>query len=76
MYDRTLSPIPEPAAQGGLRYRLESLVGITGYKMAKYRPSWSDVILSPLNLIWRPHLLIILTFEACFYSRAIRSYSN
>ncbi|KAE9402698.1 MFS general substrate transporter [Gymnopus androsaceus JB14] len=71
MYDRTLSPIPEPAAQGGLRYRLESLVGITGYKMAKYRASWSDVVLSPLNLVWRPHLLIILIFEAMLFGFGI-----
>ncbi|KAJ3893859.1 MFS general substrate transporter [Lentinula edodes] len=63
MYDRTISPIPEPAAQGGLRYRFESLVGISGYKMAKYRVSWQDAILSPFKVVWRPHLLIILIFE-------------
>lgn len=65
MYDRTISPIPEPAAQGGFRYRFESLVGISGYKMAKYRVSWQDAILSPFKVVWRPHLLIILIFEVC-----------
>jgi hypothetical protein len=72
MYDRSVFPIPEPAAeasQNGLsyvRYRFETLVGITGYKMAKYRLSWTEAILSPLKVVWRPHLLIILIFEVGF----------
>lgn len=66
MYDRTVDPIPEPTTQGGLRYRFENLVGITGFNMTKRRETWFDAILSPLNLLWRPHLLIILIFEACF----------
>ncbi|KAJ3796573.1 MFS general substrate transporter [Lentinula aff. detonsa] len=71
MYDRTVSPIPEPAGQGGLRYRFETLIGITGYKMAKYRISWKDAILSPFNVVWRPHLLIILVFEAMVFGFSI-----
>ncbi|KAH7871434.1 MFS general substrate transporter [Lentinula edodes] len=71
MYDRTISPIPEPAAQGGFRYRFESLVGISGYKMAKYRVSWQDAILSPFKVVWRPHLLIILIFEAMVFGFSI-----
>lgn len=63
MYDRQMNPIPEPAARGGFRYRFESLVGITGYRMAKYRLSWTDAVLSPFKVVWRPHLLIILIFE-------------
>ncbi len=62
MYDRTVKPIPE-AQTTGLRYRIESLIGITGVKMAKYRISWTESILSPLNVVWRPHLLGILIFE-------------
>ena len=62
MYDRTLKPIPQPPSTGK-RYRFESLVGITGAKMSKYRSSWYDVILSPFNVLWRPHLLSALIFE-------------
>ncbi|KAJ3771219.1 MFS general substrate transporter [Lentinula raphanica] len=71
MYDRTVSPIPEPAAGGGLRYRFESLVGITGYRMARYRISWKESILSPFVVVWRPHLLIILVFEAMVFGFSI-----
>ncbi|KIK58511.1 hypothetical protein GYMLUDRAFT_45153 [Collybiopsis luxurians FD-317 M1] len=71
MYDRAANPIPEPAAEGGLRYRFESLIGITGYKMAKYRVSWSDAILSPFRIVWRPHLLMALIFEAALFGFGI-----
>lgn len=77
MYDRGIFPIPEPAAEasrGGVsyvRYRIETLVGVTGYKMAKYRLSWTDAILSPLKVVWRPHLLIILIFEAMVFGFSI-----
>jgi hypothetical protein len=62
MYDRTVKPIPEPTTTG-LRYRIETLIGITGVKMQKYRMSWTQAILAPLNLVWRPHLILILVFE-------------
>jgi len=41
MYDRDVVPFPERPTTG-LRYRVETLIGITGVKMAKYvlaRPS-------------------------------------
>ena len=66
MYDRTLKPPPEPTATG-LKYRIESLVGITGMKMAKYRVSWIESILSPLRVVWRPHLISILLFEGVVF---------
>ena len=62
MYDRTVKPIPVPSSTG-LRYRIETLVGITGVRMQKYRISWTESILSPLTLVWRPHLLMVLIFE-------------
>jgi len=62
MYDRTVRPIPEPTTTG-FRYRIETLIGITGSKMQKYRVSWTESILNPLRLIWRPHLLMLLIFE-------------
>ncbi|KAL0958247.1 hypothetical protein HGRIS_000401 [Hohenbuehelia grisea] len=70
MYDRTVKPIP-PRPTTGLRYRIETLIGITGSKMAKYRTSWKESILSPLNVVWRPHLLAILFFEALLFGFSI-----
>ena len=62
LYDRGLKPVP-PRPTTGLRYRVETLLGITGVKMAKYRDSWLDVFCAPFNLVWRPHLLPLLLFE-------------
>ncbi|KAK0452396.1 major facilitator superfamily domain-containing protein [Armillaria borealis] len=70
MYDRTVKPVPEPHTTG-LRYRIETLVGITGIKMAKYRVSWTESILSPINVVWRPHLLGILLFEGILFGFGI-----
>ncbi|KAJ7201675.1 major facilitator superfamily domain-containing protein [Mycena pura] len=70
MYDRTVKPIPERPTTG-LRYRIESLVGLTGLKMQKYRISWSEAIISPLNVVWRPHILGILVFEALLFGFGI-----
>lgn len=47
----------------GFRGRFEALVGITGYRMQKYRISWAESFLSPFRLVWRPHLLLVLVFE-------------
>jgi len=70
MYDRTLKPIP-PRPTTGLRYRVETLIGITGIKMAKYRSSWSEVVFSPVKIVWRPHLLGALIFEGIFFGFSI-----
>lgn len=70
MYDRRVKPIPE-APKGGLKNRFNDLVGITGMRMSKYRPPWRDCIWSPLNVVWRPHLLGILIFEAAFFGLGI-----
>ncbi|KAF7348493.1 MFS general substrate transporter [Mycena venus] len=70
MYDRTVRPIPERPTTG-LRYRIESLVGLTGLKMQKYRISWAEAIISPLNVIWRPHILGLLIFEAFLFGFGI-----
>ncbi|KAF7430350.1 hypothetical protein PC9H_006055 [Pleurotus ostreatus] len=66
IYDRTVVPIPSRPTTGP-RYRVETLVGITGVKMSKYRASWSQTILSPFNVLWRPHLISILIFEAMVF---------
>ncbi|KAI0088801.1 MFS general substrate transporter [Irpex rosettiformis] len=72
MYDRKLKdpkPIPRPKSE--LRYRFETLVGITGVHMAQYRANWTTIVMSWFNLIWRPHLLGILLFEAMVFGFSI-----
>ncbi|KAG6906435.1 hypothetical protein DXG01_013940 [Tephrocybe rancida] len=70
IYDRTVKPIPERPSTG-LRYRVETLIGITGVKMAKYRASWTESIITPFNVVWRPHLMMILWFEAMVFGFSI-----
>ena len=64
MYDRTIKPIPEPMTTG-LWYRVETLIGVTGGKMAKYRTPLLHGLLSQVNVLWRPHVLGTLIFEVC-----------
>ena len=66
MYDRGVKYLP-PRPADGLRYRIKTLVGITGFKSAKYRTSWVGAIFAPFKLFWRPHLLGILIFEVLRY---------
>jgi hypothetical protein len=62
MYDRGVKNLPSRQTSG-LRYRIETLVGITGAKMTKYRATWYEAVSAPFKLVWRPHLLSILVFE-------------
>ncbi|KAG2059916.1 MFS general substrate transporter [Suillus hirtellus] len=62
MYDRHLASKPLQISTG-LRYRLETLIGVTGYKMAKYRPRWPEVLLAPLDVAWRPQFFFVVLFE-------------
>jgi hypothetical protein len=62
MYDRHLDP-DQQRILPGIRYRLETLVGITGYKMAKYRSRWSEIVWACLNVVWRPQFLLVAFFE-------------
>lgn len=67
MYDRHLDdPRPIPRPRSWFRYRIELLTGITGARMAKYRVTWKESILSCVNVIWRPQILGILIFEVIF----------
>ncbi|KAG6849252.1 hypothetical protein H0H93_010001 [Arthromyces matolae] len=70
LYDRTLQPVP-PRPTSGLRYRIETLVGITGVKMAKYRATWADAVSGPLQVIWRPHVWTVLIFEGAIFGFGI-----
>ncbi|KAF8624996.1 hypothetical protein AX15_005625 [Amanita polypyramis BW_CC] len=70
MYDRTVKPIPE-APTTGIRSRIETLVGITGYRMSKYRVSWGKAIWSSFDVAWRPHILSLLIFEGAVFGFGI-----
>ncbi|OAX35580.1 MFS general substrate transporter [Rhizopogon vinicolor AM-OR11-026] len=63
MYERHLSTSMPSRTSTGLRYRFETLIGITGYKMAKYRPRWSEVVWASLDVVWRPQFFFIVLFE-------------
>lgn len=64
MYDRGLpDPHPIPRPKSRLQYRIQTLVGITGARMSRYRTGWLDAILACPAIIWRPQILGILLFE-------------
>jgi len=39
--------------------------------MAKYRSSWREVVVCPLDVLWRPHLLSVLFFEAWVFGFSV-----
>ncbi|GAA5996418.1 hypothetical protein JCM5350_005464, partial [Sporobolomyces pararoseus] len=61
MYDRDVVPIPERPTTG-LRYRIETLLGITGWKMSQYRCSWKECLFSWIDVLWRPHALLMYIY--------------
>jgi hypothetical protein len=66
MYDRGVG-FPPQRETDDPRYRIETLVGITGMKMAKYRSTWREAVFAPFKLFWRPHLLSVMIFEVIRY---------
>ncbi|KAI0718358.1 MFS general substrate transporter [Cerioporus squamosus] len=72
MYDRHLAnPAEHHRPTRTLRYRLATLIGITGVRMAPYRSSWREISYSFLEVCWRPHLLAALLFEAIMFGFGI-----
>ncbi|KAK7683093.1 hypothetical protein QCA50_013766 [Cerrena zonata] len=72
MYDRKLpNPRPFGKPKSLIRDRFETLVGITGARMAQFRVPWSETVLVWFKLVWRPHLLGILWFEALLFGFSI-----
>ena len=72
MYNRKLpNPHPIPRPSSTLLYRFQTLVGLTGARMAKYRDTWREAVFSILDVAWRPHLLMILLFEALVFGFSI-----
>lgn len=66
MYDRALpNPKPLPVSSSYFQERLDTLVGVTGARMAKYRATWKETAIIWFRLAWRPHVFGILLFEVC-----------
>jgi len=57
MYDRSIRPIPKRPTTG-LRYRIESLIGITGWKMRKYRIPLFQSALRPFQVLFKPQMFL------------------
>jgi MFS family permease len=57
LYDRDLRPIP-PRPTSGLRYRIETLLGVTGWKLRKYRTTMFQAAIDVVNVLWRPQFLL------------------
>ena len=47
----------------GLRYRVDTLIGVTGYKLAKYRATWWQVSKACWEVVWRPQFIFVIVFE-------------
>ncbi|KAF8438828.1 MFS general substrate transporter [Boletus edulis BED1] len=70
LYDRGKNR-PVLPTSSGLRYRFETLIGMTGYKLAKYRASWRVVIMACLEVVWRPQFIFVMVFEAAVFGFSI-----
>lgn len=70
LYDRGIRPVPKPKATG-LNLRIQDLLGITGLHMQQYRPPWKKCVFDIIRVLWRPHLLAILLFEAAVFGFSI-----
>ncbi|KAK7451041.1 hypothetical protein VKT23_012716 [Stygiomarasmius scandens] len=62
IYDRKAAV--HPNFSQGFWARFKTLTGVTGWQLASSGPSWKEVILAPINLLWRPHLVGIYTLLA------------
>lgn len=62
MYDCHLASKPLQISTG-LRYRFKTWIGVTAYKMVKYRPRGPKVLLASLDVVWGPHFFFVVLFE-------------
>ncbi|KAF8591000.1 MFS general substrate transporter [Ramaria rubella] len=66
MYDRGVHPTAvQPYS--GITYRVHTLLGTTGMKLAKYRASIWDAISSPFRVLSRPYLVMALIYEGVMF---------
>ncbi|KAF7310193.1 Efflux pump rdc3 [Mycena indigotica] len=70
MYDRRAHhPVSKTSSK--LRYRIESLLGVTGMKLARHRPSWGECVISPLRVVWRPQALLVMLYGGIEFGLSI-----
>lgn len=60
-YDRHIHPVPARPSKG-LRYRIQTLIGITGWQMRKYRPSWFICVAETFMILYKPAVLLPLIY--------------
>jgi len=65
IYDRKAAV--HPNFNQGFWARFKTLTGVTGWQLASSGPSWKEVILAPINLLWRPHLVGIYTLLVGYF---------
>lgn len=70
IFDRGVKPLPQ-RPYSGLKYRIYTLIGITGWKMAENRVSLYESFISPFRVVWRPHLLMALIYEGVLFGFSI-----
>ncbi|KAK1227643.1 hypothetical protein PQX77_009345 [Marasmius sp. AFHP31] len=58
-------------AEPGLKGRTKALLGLNARKIAKTAPSWKEVILAPLKIMWRPQFIGIWILEGVLFGFAI-----
>ncbi|OSD00956.1 MFS general substrate transporter [Trametes coccinea BRFM310] len=51
--------------------RVETLVGITGSRLARFRTPWKDLAIRSFRLMWRPHLLSLMLYEGFLFGFSI-----
>jgi len=51
--------------------RIKDLLGINGARLAKYRTPWGVLLMRPMRLIWRPHLLSMMIYEGVLFGFSI-----
>jgi len=70
-YDRYVHPIPRPPEVRGVKYRIGTLIGITGYKMSKYRPPFWKGVYDTFDVVWRPQLFLTCLYVGCAFGFGI-----
>ena len=68
LFDRRDPAAYEHVPKDTLSSRIQTLIGVTGVRLARFRAGWRELMLCPLQLIWRPHLLSIMIYEVGFCS--------
>jgi len=70
MYDRQLNPVPKPNTRG-IRRRVETLTGITGIKLRRFRMSFIDAVMQPALVFIRPNMFIMSLYLALTFAWVI-----